>query len=462
MCLISQHSPHWKPVVPDAVVRADIVGIEVEVATVVGVARTERGRPIVATQPNAIEALTVATARSREENVVTIFFAGELAPSDFADSYPFFRAAGVIPYTIVHNGVGSCVPAVASGKAERRCVLLLPSQQDVNQPREVGGIHFAVTVHVALNVLFYGLNIIREILPTVLSFIIFYRVSGHIHRGFIEDTLRKSLVVYAKGGLCQRGDGCDYVTARKRRFTDALYRTADGDARQASTPPERIFPDGDHRVGDSHARQTETPRERITPDADNGIADGHARQTATTHERTLPDAGHGVGDVDARQATTTIERKLPDARHTVWDNHARQATTVMERTITNAGHRVGDDYARQATTFPERFFPDAGHAVGDNHARQAATTIERILLDAGHRVGDDYARQFLTALERHITNAGDAIGDDYARQANTAIERPWLDAGHIISYTIVGDFFWNYNRSRILVWVARNCRLVSF
>ena len=66
--LLSQHSPHRKPVVPDTVVRADIVRIEVEVATVVGVARTERGRPIVAANPNAIEAVAVATARSRKEN----------------------------------------------------------------------------------------------------------------------------------------------------------------------------------------------------------------------------------------------------------------------------------------------------------------------------------------------------------------------------------------------------------
>ena len=67
-----------------------------------------------------------------------------------------------------------------------------------------------------------------------------------------------------------------------------------------------------------------------------------------------------------------------------------------------------------------------------------------------------------TISESRTSNASHGVRDSHARQATTVRESRLPDAGHITIYTIVGDCFWYFNRSNVLVRITRNFRYLSF
>lgn len=66
--MLNTHRPDTLAIVAVVVVRVDITGIEVQVVPVVGIARIERTRPIVAVAASIVERRIIAIARSRQEN----------------------------------------------------------------------------------------------------------------------------------------------------------------------------------------------------------------------------------------------------------------------------------------------------------------------------------------------------------------------------------------------------------
>ena len=66
--MLNQYRPDTLPVVAVVVVRVDIARIEVEFATVVGIARIERTRPVVAVRACIVERRIIAIARRRQKS----------------------------------------------------------------------------------------------------------------------------------------------------------------------------------------------------------------------------------------------------------------------------------------------------------------------------------------------------------------------------------------------------------
>ena len=207
-------------------------------------------------------------------------------------------------------------PAVACDVGAAAVLLgVLKACEHVHHASDVGGAHFAISIHVApFNPLGQVRHDVGEFFPHVSRLVRAQILGQHVERfvlwHVIKDIDAHNHLLWVGVSLNPR----QAAATIERRAADGRDGVADGHARQATATIERHVADGRDGVADGR----------------DGVADGHARQASAILKRSEVDGCDGVGDGHARQACATVERPLADGRDGVGDGHTRQAAAILE------------------------------------------------------------------------------------------------------------------------------------
>ena len=184
-------------------------------------------------------------------------------------------------------------PAVACDVGAAAVLLgVLKACEHVHHASDVGGAHFAISIHVApFNPLGQVRHDVGEFFPHVSRLVRAQILGQHVERFVLWHVIKDI-------------DAHNHL----------LWVGVSLNPRQAAATIERHVADGRDGVADGR----------------DGVADGHARQASAILKRSEVDGCDGVGDGHARQACATVERPLADGRDGVGDGHTRQAAAILE------------------------------------------------------------------------------------------------------------------------------------